>query len=81
MKNKMAEIYDEIIEIIGNGCIAYPQITIRNKHVQIITDGTITADKVNKLDTLMGEKGTIHGHKTEAVQIVYHIPTHISTEI
>ena len=68
------QMYDDIVEIIGNGGLYKTQVVINEHNIQIKTDLGVNAKRVQKLDEYFGEEAYISA-KNGMIRLQYHLPS------
>lgn len=68
------QMYDDIVEIIGDGGLYKTQILINEHNIQIKTDLGVNAKRVQKLDEYFGEEAYISA-TNGMIYLQYHLPS------
>lgn len=56
---ELIKIYRQIKDAIGEGNFKYTEISIHHNTIEIFTDEFVTAEKIAKVDKIMGTEGHI----------------------
>ena len=56
---ELIKIYKKIIDTIGKGTFKYTEISIHHDTIEILTDEFVTAEKMAKIDKIIGKEGHI----------------------
>ena len=56
---ELIKIYKQITDAIGEGTFKYTEISIHHNTIEILTDEFVTAEKIAKVDKIIGKEGRI----------------------
>ena len=68
---EIEEIYAKTIEILGRGVNRRTEIRIHNNKIEVITDESVTVEKLTQLDKVFGKEGYIKARSCGLLYIHY----------
>ena len=68
---EVEEIYAKTIEILGRGVNRRTEIRIHNNKIEVITDESVTVEKLTQLDKVFGKEGYIKARSCGLLYIHY----------
>lgn len=73
-RHELKELYDKVVEIVGDGGLYKPQILINEHNMTIKIDSGTVVKRMSELDEYIKGEGYIKA-QNGMLHIVYHLPS------